>query len=123
MYKLICVSFDGETVEAKTGTFQECENYSADMESRWFFYPFHFICTEKGTIVAPGIGLIEMNKGKAFSEALFKNRKLKTALNVFKKAFEYCQNNEIEEIDPMEFEEIIIGQNRKMIDWNRAAVL
>jgi len=44
MYKLILISPDGDYVtELPKETIDECGDQSANMGSRWFFYPFHFI--------------------------------------------------------------------------------
>lgn len=72
-YKLICMSFDGdyqtETPPRYDGraafdTIPETWEFSNDMGSRWFFYPFHFVVTASGrTIADPPWGL-EFYKGK-----------------------------------------------------------
>jgi hypothetical protein len=41
-YKLIVMSFDGDY------------NYSNDLGSKWYFYPFHFVTTSSGKTVIEG---------------------------------------------------------------------
>ena len=44
MYKLIVVAPDGEyQTEGEFKTIEQARERSADMGSRWFFYPFHAI--------------------------------------------------------------------------------
>ena len=58
--KIICMSFDGEyqTERPSFKTAADAWNYSEDLGSKWYFYPFHFVVTESGkTILAAGYGL------------------------------------------------------------------
>lgn len=44
MYTTLCMAPDGEFItDGKFDTIEEAADNSADMGSRWFFYPFHFI--------------------------------------------------------------------------------
>ena len=53
-YKLMCMSFDGEYVtEGPFKTIDDAWRYSNDMGSRWYFYPFHFVITDKTIADAP----------------------------------------------------------------------
>ena len=55
-YKLICMSFDGTYVTEKTADdINALWQHSEDIGSRWFFYPFHFVCTEKTIASAPDL--------------------------------------------------------------------
>ncbi|MFA6309576.1 MAG: hypothetical protein WC677_07585 [Clostridia bacterium] len=60
MYKLICMSFDGEyKTEDNRGkgfkTVDEAWEWSDDMGSKWFFYPFQFVVSVSGkTVVEAG---------------------------------------------------------------------
>lgn len=76
MRKLICMSFDGDYItEGEFNTEQEAWDRAADMGSRWFFYPFHFVTTESGkTIVSACTDILEWTEGKRVSTiaAIFK---------------------------------------------------
>ena len=53
--KLICMGFDGEfkTERPDFQTTEQAWEYSGDLGSKWYFYPFHFVVTESlKTIVA-----------------------------------------------------------------------
>lgn len=51
MYKLILLAPDGDYVTEKPRkTVDECIKQSAEMGSRWFFYPFHFIIKDNGRV-------------------------------------------------------------------------
>jgi len=45
MYKIICMSFDGDyqTEKPEFDTIEEAWEYSNDLGSKWYFYPFHFV--------------------------------------------------------------------------------
>jgi hypothetical protein len=90
-YKLICMSFDGEYVtEAKNSDVQALWDHSNNMGSKWFFYPFHFVCTDK-TI-----------KESYFPVEWLQGKKIKTVKGLFSKL-----NNELLQqgldCDPEEF--------------------
>ena len=46
-YKLICMSFDGDyqTERPEFETIEQAWDYSNDLGSKWYFYPFHFVVT------------------------------------------------------------------------------
>lgn len=75
MYKLICMSFDGEYVcECERETIDECRERSGDMGSRWFFYPFHFVVTaNESTVRAAPTGLEH-----------FEGKRVGTVVRIFK---------------------------------------
>ena len=52
-YKLICMSFDGEyqTERAEFDTIEAAWEYSNDLGSKWFFYPFHFVVSQSAKTV------------------------------------------------------------------------
>lgn len=78
MYKLICMSFDGEYVTERDtfATAQDAWEASDDLGSKWFFYPFHFVVTESGkTIVASPL---------PFGEG--EGRRVSTVSSIFHKA-------------------------------------
>jgi hypothetical protein len=53
-YQLIVMSFDGEYKREfhDFETIDKAWQYSNDMGSRWYFYPFHFVTTESGKTIA-----------------------------------------------------------------------
>ncbi len=72
-YKLICMSFDGEYItEAKGSDISELWDHANDMGSRWFFYPFSFVCTDKTVVDTPN-GL-----------TMLANKRIKTVQRMFK---------------------------------------
>lgn len=108
-YNLICMSFDGSFVNDSTHTtIDSAENMSAEMGSKWYFYPFHFIVSGS-TIKETGAGLINIETHKPYLEILFKGKRLKTVVKEFKKANKFCLENDIQ-ADCYEFEEILIHQ-------------
>ena len=46
--KLICMGFDGEfqTERPVFDTIEDAWEYSNDLGSKWYFYPFHFVVTD-----------------------------------------------------------------------------
>ena len=45
MYQLICMSFDGDYVTERPEfeSIEDAWEYSNDLGSKWYFYPFHFV--------------------------------------------------------------------------------
>ena len=113
-YNLICMSFDGDYVKDFTGSIEECQNVSGDMGSKWYFYPFHFIITNKGTVMDTCCGLIDLNTNESFLSKLFKNRKIKTVQNVFKKLYEYCDSEGLS-LDGNAYESLMIELNTNLL--------
>jgi hypothetical protein len=92
MYKLICMSFDGQyTTEGDFKTIDEAWHRSSNIGSRWFLHPFHFVTTEKTIIDSPE--LLEWTKKK----------RIKTIQEVFKK------NSRRKELHNANIEEFIIS--------------
>jgi hypothetical protein len=52
-YKLICMSFDGDYIEERPffDSIEDAWNYSNNLGSKWFFYPYHFVVTESGKTI------------------------------------------------------------------------
>lgn len=96
MFKLICMSFDGEVqIEHKIFEFvEDAWDYSNDLGSKWFFYPFHFVVSESEKTVIDGISYI------------FKNKRVKTVRKMFKTAFDLLEK-EGRNADCYEFIEIL----------------
>lgn len=74
-YKLICMSFDGEyqTERPEFDTVEDAWDYSNNLGSKWYFYPFNFVILNKTIIDTPD----NLNR--------FKNKRIKTTARVFKK--------------------------------------
>lgn len=66
MYKLICMSFDGDhiTERPEFESIEDAWEYSNDLGSKWYFYPFHFVVTGSGLTVADPPHLLEFLKGR-----------------------------------------------------------
>lgn len=80
MFKLMCMSFDGE-YKIERPTFETVEralDYSNDLGSKWFFFPFHFVVTATGLTVKDAPDLLQQ----------FCNRRVKTVQREFKIASE-----------------------------------
>lgn len=92
MYKVMCMSFDGEikieTPEFKT--IEEAADYENNLGSKWFFYPFHF--TISGKTIKDCDNRISCLIGK----------RIKTIQKIFKQTHEFCKKNNIS-CDPEEF--------------------
>lgn len=111
-FKLICMSFDGAFVtDSEHETIEQAGNASADMGSRWYFYPYHFIVAGK-TVKQTGEGLINMATKKAYMSVVFKGKRLQTVVKTFKKANAFCVTNDLQ-LDGYEFENLLINQNIK----------
>ncbi len=63
--KLIVMAFDGEykTEPFIFETTDKAWEYSNDLGSKWFFYPFHFVTTESGKTIKDTPELLEHLKG------------------------------------------------------------
>ncbi len=48
-YQIICMSFDGEyqIEHPEFNSIDDAWNYSNDLGSKWYFYPFHFVISNK----------------------------------------------------------------------------
>jgi len=61
MYKIICMSFDGayQTEKPEFETINEAWDYSNDLGSKWFFYPFHFVTSVSGKTIRDTFEFLE----------------------------------------------------------------
>ena len=89
-YQLICMSFDGD-FKRETPKFEyvdETWEYSNDLGSKWFFYPFHFVVSGN-KIIQCGHPMLDFTEGK----------KLPTIARLFKEQStkEFTQNMDAEE--------------------------
>jgi len=88
-YKLICMSFDGDYVtEGRFDMVGEAWARSNDMGSRWYFYPFHFVSTEKTIKEAPT------------PLEIFQGMRIKTVSKIFNS---YSKRDEAQGMDCDEF--------------------
>jgi len=75
-YKLVCMSFNGDYIVERPvfNTVDDAWNYSNDLGSKWFFYPFHFITDEEIKTVVDTPDLISHLKDRCIDDvaALFK---------------------------------------------------
>lgn len=109
-FNLYCVSFDGSFVkDSEHETIEQAANTSADMGSRWYFYPFHVI-TKGKTIKETGgniyRGITTPNPVCCLSEK-YKGKRLETFLKDIKKL---SQKEEMQNADAEEFEIELIYQ-------------
>ena len=89
MYKLILFSPDGEdyVTEKAQNTVDECIEQSANMGSRWIFYPIHFIIKDNGR-VNMNQRIIEPPDELEF----LRGKSIKTVMNLLKrKEFAFSQ--------------------------------
>lgn len=65
-YKLVVMSFDGDiqTERPDFETIEQAWNYSNNLGSKWYFYPFHFVTTASGKTVADAPQGFENLKGE-----------------------------------------------------------
>lgn len=115
-FKLICMAMDGVYIKDTVGTLEHCQNQSADMGSKWYFYPFHFIVTTSiGEIVVDtGSGLIDRQSNESYQSKMFKGRKLATVQKVFKKMWLTIEKQNLQ-LDCIEYEHYMIAHNHKLI--------
>ena len=83
---LICMSFDGDYVtELKDATLEQCQEHSANLGSKWFFYPFRMITTDSGkTIKEAGGTFVNMQTKKLLLDGKLKGRRTKAVCRLFK---------------------------------------
>ena len=92
MKKIICMSFDGE-YQKERPTFDTTEaawEYSNDLGSKWYFYPFHFVTTDSYKTIVSAPELL----------AALEGRRVKTVSNIFKKISE---RDDMQNADPEQF--------------------
>jgi hypothetical protein len=82
---LICMSFDGEfqTESEKFENIQDAWEHSNNLGSKWYFYPFHFVCKGK-TIKEAGYGLTH-----------FENKRITSIQKAFKTLQDKCDKANI----------------------------
>ena len=83
-YKLFQVAMDGEhVIDSKHGSLSSAQNTSANMGSKWFFYPLSVIVSGK-SIVETGGNVCYVATGEPVLSSIFKRRRLSTLCKVLK---------------------------------------
>jgi len=76
-YKLICMAFDGDyqTERPEFESVEDAREYSGDLGSKWYFYPFHFVVSASGKTIVDASFPLDVLKGKRVSTVakLFEN--------------------------------------------------
>ncbi len=95
MYKIICMSFDGDyqTEKPEFETINEAWEYSNDLGSKWFFYPFHFVVNITGKTIRDTFEFLEGLNGL----------RVKTVAEIFRK------HSEKPETDGMDSEAFLLS--------------
>jgi len=92
IYKLMVMTFDGE-YQVETPAFEtitDAWDYSNDMGSKWFFYPFPFVITGTGKTIKDTPEFLEHMRGK----------RVNTISQIFRQASE---NPETQNMMPEEY--------------------
>lgn len=115
-FKLMCMAFDGATVEDSFGTLENCRNRSADIGSKWYFYPFHFIVTAtiSEIVIETGSGIIDTRTNEAYQSKLFKGRRLSTVKKIFMKTHKAAEKLNTQ-LDCIEYDSFMFHSNYKLI--------
>ena len=85
-YQLICMSFDGE-FQRERPTFETINDtweYNNNLGSKWYFYPFRFVATEKTIISTPP----ELN--------FFNGKRIKTVQKKFRELFTLIESRGVD---------------------------
>lgn len=104
LFILYCVSFDGAFVkDSEHETLEQAGNASADMGSKWYFYPFHVIVKGKSIIDAGGCfyGRNENGKSVCLLSEKYKGKRFSSFIKDISKLskMEEMQNKGIEEFE------------------------
>ena len=108
MYELIQMSFDGEYVrDSVHNTLDEAIDTSADLGSKWYFYPFSIVTTGKSRkIVSMGGSICYIPTGQPVLESIFRGKQLKTVARYFAKVASEIPDGE-------DFEQYIIEREKR----------
>ena len=110
MYKLIQMSFDGAFVtDSQHQNLEQAEQASANLGSKWYFYPFSIIVKGQ-TVVEAGGSFCNMQTGEVILNSLLKGKRFKTVQNLFKKVSEL---EEMQGVGCDEFESTLIDALRR----------
>ena len=82
-YILVQMSFDGEyVIDSKHDTLEEAENTSADLGSKWYFFPWSIIVKGK-TVVETGGAFYNMQTNEPILSELLKGKRFTTVQKLF----------------------------------------
>lgn len=106
-FKLYQMSFDGSTVlDSEHETVEQAQETSANLGSKWFFYPLSVIVKGK-TIVETGGSLCHIKSGEPCLSKMFKGKRLITLKKVFSTS---SKLPELENANFEEFEQYILDK-------------
>jgi len=109
-FKLYQLSFNGEYVlDSEHDTIEEAEETSADLGSKWVFYPWSVIVKGKTIVEFCGC-FINLKTKIPILDEIFKGKRFTTACKAFNKA---SKQKELESADCYEFEDYLINKLRK----------
>ena len=85
MYRAVLFTPDGDKVIDFTNTRKKSDvaDKLNNMGSRWYFYPIHFICTDKTIVEAPDHFNHLVNKRITTAVKYFKDKKNKDYINQY----------------------------------------
>lgn len=109
-YNLYVVAPDGANIkDSEHPNIESAQNESANLGSKWFFYPFHIITSGSKIIETGGsfYGKSETGKMVCLLSEKYKGRRLQTLLNDFKKA---ASLPDADGVNMEEFELILLNQ-------------
>jgi len=100
MFKVMCMSFDGEfvTEQPEFKWIDDAWEYANDLGSKWYFYPFHFLIENK-TIKDTPVHL-----------EYFKNKRIKTVQKIFNKVSKKreLKNSDVDDFIHALIDEILV---------------
>lgn len=90
MYQLICMAFDGDYVTERPEfeSIEDAWEYSNNLGSKWWFFPFHFVI--KNLTIKDSPYLLDY----------FNNKRIKTTSRIFKS---FSKKPEMQNMDCEEF--------------------
>ena len=96
-YNLICMAFDGDYVieRPEFESIDKAWEYSNDLGSKWYFYPFHFVIVNKTIRDTPD------------NLEYFINKRIKTISRIFK---QLSAKDELQGADVDQFMEELIDE-------------
>jgi len=104
-YKLLQFSFDGEyVIDSEHETIEDAQEASADLGSKWFFYPLTVIISGQ-TVQETGGAFYNMKTGVCLLSEKLKGKRVKTVCKILKKASE---RPEMEGAEWEEFEDYLL---------------
>ena len=105
-FKLIQMSFDGEYVhDSDHNTIEDAEEASAELGSKWFFYPFSIIVKGQ-TVKSTGGNLYDMQTQECILSKLLSGKRLQTVKKLFSKVSEMP---EAKNLDCVQYEDLLIS--------------